>query len=76
MVAPYADTIWFYALSINSDQDRNWQHLCQIFNRHYPDLTEKYRQTAFSGDHSYWVELRGKLEEIRTKSGFDMEIHL
>lgn len=76
MVAPYADRLWFYALSIDSQGDRNWQNLRMILDIHYPDLTRSYRQIVFSGDHPYWIELRGKLEEIRSSSGLDMRIHL
>jgi DNA repair photolyase len=76
MVASYADTLWFYALNINSESDRNWQHLCQILEYHYPNHVEQYRQIAFSGDHPYWVELHGRLKDIQIKSGLDMEIHL
>jgi DNA repair photolyase len=76
MVTSYANTIWFYALRFNSEQDRNWQHLNKILDRHYPELTEKYRQIAFSGSHPYWDELRVRLEEVQAKSGFNMEIHL
>jgi DNA repair photolyase len=76
MVASYADTIWFYGLSVNSEVDRNWQHLHHILDCHYPDCIEQYRKIVFSSDHPYWDELRGRLEEIQAKSGLDMEIHL
>jgi DNA repair photolyase len=76
MVAAYADTLWFYGLSIDSESDRNWQYLRKILDIHYPDLTESYRQMAFSSDHPYWIELRSKLEGIRDKTGLDMRIHL
>jgi hypothetical protein len=76
MVAPNEDAIWFYSLSINSEQDRNWQYLKKVLNSHYPELTEKYRRIAFSGNHPYWDELRIRLGEIQAKSGFNMEIHL
>jgi DNA repair photolyase len=76
MVAPYADTLWFYRLSIGSEQERNWQCLCQILNRHYPDLVEKYRQMATSSNHPYWGELRSKLKKIQNSSGLDMRINL
>jgi DNA repair photolyase len=76
MVAPYADTLWFYGLSIDLENDRNWQYLRKILDIHYPDLTEGYRKMAFSSDHPYWVELRSKLEGIQDKTGLDMRIHL
>ena len=76
MVAPYADTLWFYGLSISSEQERNWQYLCQILDRYYPDLAEKYHQMASSSDHPYWGDLRNNLKEIQASSGLDMRINL
>jgi DNA repair photolyase len=76
MVAPHADAIWFYALSMVSEQDRNWQHVQEILDEHYPGLAEKYRQLVFSNDHPYWTELRVKLKEIQFKTGLDMRITL
>jgi DNA repair photolyase len=76
MVAPYTDTIWFYALSINSERDRNWQYLVQVLECHYPDLVRQYRQIVFAGGHPYWAGLRCKLEEIQQQLGLQMEIRL
>jgi DNA repair photolyase len=76
MVAPYADAIWFYALSMVSERDRNWQILQQILKSYFPDLIELYRQAAFSDAHPYWSDLRYKLEEIRLRTGLDLKIHL
>jgi DNA repair photolyase len=76
IVAPYADTIWFYALSMESEVDPNWRNVREILNLHYPSLVEGYRRSAFSGDHPYWVDLRGKLEAIQSKTDLNMKIEL
>ncbi|MBN1452905.1 MAG: hypothetical protein JW963_17940 [Anaerolineales bacterium] len=75
MVASYADTIWFYALSMKAEQDANWQSLQSILAHHYPELVASYRQITFASDHPYWIELQGKLEEIQLKTGL-MRIRL
>jgi len=76
MVAPYADTIWFYALSMKAEQDTNWQAIHKILVRYYPDLVDSYRQIVFSSECPYWIGLRAKLEEIQAKTGLNMKIGL
>jgi DNA repair photolyase len=76
MVAPYADTIWFYALSMVSEGDRNWQYILNILKRHYPELTEQFRQPAFSSGHPYWNKARAKIEALQLESGLNMRIEL
>jgi len=76
MVAPYADTIWFYALSMKTEQETNWKSIHKILVRYYPELVESYRQITFSSDHPYWIELRGRLEEFQSKTSLNMRIGL
>jgi DNA repair photolyase len=76
MVAPYSDTIWFYALSMEKDTDRNWRFLSRILDQHFPQLTEKYRQIAFSSTNSYWSELHMLLERLNLTKRLDLRIEL
>lgn len=76
MVAPYADTIWIYRLSMSAEGDRNWQNVRGILDRHFPEMTERYRQIAFSADHPYWVEVRTKLEQIQLDRRLNLRIEL
>ena len=76
LVAPYADTIWIYGLSLKTEADRNWRNLRGILERHFPDLVEPYRHITFSADHPYWVELRGELEALGHGRGLDLRIGL
>jgi DNA repair photolyase len=76
MVVPYADTIWIYALSMEKKEDRNWQNVKRILDRHFPDMTEKYREMAFSKYHPYWTKLRGELEKIQKEKGLNLRIEL
>ena len=75
-IAPYADTIYTYALSIDSEESRNWQYIRRILNSHFPELTERYRQITFTNDHPYWAELRQQLQRIQQTKQLDMRIHL
>jgi DNA repair photolyase len=76
MVAPHADTIWFYALSMDSPADRNWQCLLKVLKNHYPELVDRFQGPAFSSDHGYWRELRAQLEAIQLKTSLNMKIKL
>jgi len=76
MVKPYADTIWIYALHMENEIDRNWLNVRRILDHHFPDMTEKYKQIAFSKDHPYWVELRKKLEKLQQKRKLNLRIEL
>ena len=42
MVAPYADTIWVYALTMEAEEDRNWQNVRGILHSHFSETTEWY----------------------------------
>jgi DNA repair photolyase len=76
LVAPYADTIWIYGLSLKAEEDRNWHNLRDILERHFPELVEPYRHITFSADHPYWAELRGELEASGRERGLDLRIGL
>ena len=76
MVAPYADTIWIYPLSMEKEEDRNWRNVKQRLDRHFPDMMEKYRQIAFSKDDPYWTELRRELEKLQKEKGLNLRIEL
>jgi DNA repair photolyase len=76
LVAPYADTIWFYGLSMEDERGRNWQNVKAILDHHFPEMTEQCRQIAFSADHPYWTELRARLEQIQLDRGLNLRIEL
>lgn len=76
MIATYADTIWLYGLSMESEEDRNWQNVRDILDRHFPELTEKYKQIAFSADHPYWTDLHQKLKKIQKQKQLNLRIEL
>lgn len=75
-VAPCADRVWIYALNMERKQDRNWQNVRSILDRHFPELTDQYRQLAFSADHPYWGELRARLKEFQQQTELDLRIEL
>jgi DNA repair photolyase len=74
--APYADAIWVYALSIDREDERNWQNLRGILERHFPGLEEEYREIVFRAEHPYWVRLRRELEVLKQERGLELGIEL
>lgn len=75
-VAPHADTIYIYALSMEDEGDQNWRNLRSILERNYPDLSKRYRQIAFSTEHPYWAGLRKDLEAFQANSLLNLRIKL
>ncbi len=76
MVAAWADTIWVYALSMATEDERNWRNVQGILDRHFSEMAELYRQIAFSAGHPYWADLRHDLEGFQAESGLDLRIKL
>jgi len=74
VVTRHADTIWFYPLRVSDKKDRNWRGLREILDRHFPDLTERFKEAAFSPDHVYWKEVRQSLSTIQTETGLDLRV--
>jgi len=75
-VAPYADTIWIYALSMRNEVDRNWQNVKDILDHHFPELTRRYRRIAFSPDDQYWSGFRRRLEGMQVDTRLKLKIML
>ena len=75
MVAPHADKIWIYALSILNGTDQNWQHVESIFENHYPDLRKQIETVIFSKDHSYWANLKQDLVGLQKDRELNLSIH-
>ena len=76
LVVPYSNKVWIYRLDMESTEDQNWLNVKSILDQHFPELTEKYRKIAFSGDHPYWKKLRQRLEELQSKKYLNLRIKL
>lgn len=75
-LAGWADSIWVYALQVESEEKPNWNNLEHILGDHFPELANEYRKLAFSEDLPYWAELRRELDEHRAKSGLDLRVKI
>ena len=76
MLAPHADIIWIYGLSINDRFGQNWLNVHQILSHQFPDLVEKIEPVIFSKDHIYWKQLREGLEELKRDRPLNLNIHV
>ncbi len=76
LVAPYSNKVWIYRLDMESTENQNWLDVESILNQNFPELTEKYRKIAFSGNHPYWIRLRHRLKELQSKKYSNLRIEL
>jgi DNA repair photolyase len=75
-LAGWADVIWVYALTMESEDQPNWRNLQRVLQDNFPELTGRYRELAFSEGLPYWAEVRRELEEYRARSGLDLRIKI
>ena len=75
-VAPYADTIWICGLALQAEGDRNWQNIRSILDRHFPELSDLYRQIAFSPRHPYWAALRQELCGYQRETQLNLRVEV
>lgn len=71
---PLADTIWFYALEMKSENDINWQDTHQVIRQNYPEMEGRFREIAFSKEHDYWQKLKAHLENLKTERNLNLRI--
>jgi len=76
LAAPYSDTIWIYALSLDRYEDLNWQNIRQILQEYYPEMVKKYKEIAFNSDHAYWTRLRSELQLLQQQAKPELRIEV
>jgi DNA repair photolyase len=76
MLAPCADVIWIYGLSIIDRSDENWLNMKKILSCEFPDLLEQIEVAVFSKKHGYWAQLRKDLEILKNDRQLNLNIRL
>jgi len=76
MLAPCADVIWIYGLSIIDRSDENWSNMEKILSREFPGLLERIEPAIFSKEHSYWTQLRDELATLKNDRQLNLKIRL
>ncbi len=76
MLAPHADKIWIYRLSIQNQADQNWLNVARILNTHFADQQTAIEQILFTTEHSYWRNLRQDLQQLQKDRQLNLDIHL
>jgi hypothetical protein len=67
-----ADRIWVYGLSVQDPSELSWRNVQAILERHFPDQREMIEGIVLDKEHSYWVELRKKLEGVGEAEEIDL----
>ena len=76
MLAPCADVIWIYGLSINDRSGQNWLNIQRILRSQFSELFEQIETAIFSKDHIYWSQLRENLVALKNDQQMNLNIHL
>jgi len=76
MLAPIADTIWIYALSILDRSELSWQNVQKILQENYPKHKKEIESVVFTRNHPYWLELREDLNKIKNENQLNLNIHV
>jgi len=75
-LAPTADVVWVYGLSIQGAQQRCWSNVKDVLSRNFPELKEDIESAVLASDHPYWSDLRKNLEDVKESRGLDLRIHV
>ena len=76
LLAPHADVIWVYGLSIQERSDPNWLNVEGILEQHFSELKPKIEAAVFDREHPYWIRLRHELREIQKERSLHLNIHI
>jgi DNA repair photolyase len=76
MLAPHADVIWIYGLSMLHRTDQSWQNVESILESHFPDVRAQIETIVFSHEHAYWMQLRQALLELQKERALNLSIHV
>ena len=76
LLAPHADVIWIYGLSMQARSDPNWLNVDDILSRHYPKLKAQIEAVVFSKEHPYWIQLRQELQDLARDRQLNLNIHI
>ena len=74
VIKDYADTIWFYRLDVNSENDVNWRNIQMILRKNMPEMLREFKEISFSSYHAYWDSLRQKLQNRMINEKLNLEI--
>lgn len=77
-LSDYADTIWVYALSGNSDdpEDRGWINTKRILDDSFGHIAGEVESAIMNKDHPFWSQLRNEIASFASKRDVDLRIHI
>jgi DNA repair photolyase len=75
-LAPLADAIWVYRLSVHNESQCGWRNVKDVLEREFPESKEVVETAVLAAEHPYWETLRRDLQGIREKHDLDLRIHV
>ena len=77
-LSEWADTIWIYGLSADSDDesDIGWKNTRQILFSNFPKIADQVQAAVLSREHPYWSEVKDEIEIFNGQRKLDLRVHL
>ena len=77
-LSEWADTIWIYGLSADSDEesDIGWKNTRQILASHFPHIADQVEAAVLSREHPYWTKIKGEIEMFNSQRQLDLRVHV
>ncbi len=75
-VAPHAEAIWVYGLSVEGATQRSWRNVEDVLRRRFPELKEDIEAVVLGSNDAYWSGLRQELLAVQEKKNLDLRIHV
>ncbi len=76
LLAPCADVIWIYGLSIDNRSSQNWSNVQKILKHEFSALADQIEEAIFSKEHNFWSELRNILKKRKVNRKLNLNIHI
>jgi DNA repair photolyase len=77
-ISAYADTVWIYGLSVDSDREHDigWSNTRRILENHFPGSAEQIQAAVSSRSHPYWGQLKDDIEQFNADRALDLRVHI
>jgi DNA repair photolyase len=75
-LAPYADKIWIYGLSLQEKNEEASLNVERILKHRFPQNAKEIESIIADKNHGFWTKLRNKLQEIQHAQKLNLSINI